>query len=123
MIAPLLFDGRLRGVVYLDSRTAKGMFTTDDVDILMAITNHVAVSLETARAAQLEVAVQAARRQRDVAETLRAAMAEQSATLDPDEVMRRLLRVLARTLGGDAAALLSRDGHGYGADYVVAASH
>ncbi|HEU4425455.1 MAG TPA: diguanylate cyclase, partial [Pilimelia sp.] len=119
MIAPLLFDGRLLGVVYLDSRVAKGMFTTEDVAILTAITNHVAVSLETARAAQLEVAVQAARRQRDVAETLRAAMAEQSATLDPGEVMRRLLRTLARTLRGDAAVLLTRESD----RYVVAVSH
>jgi diguanylate cyclase (GGDEF)-like protein len=119
MIAPLLFDNRLRGVVYLDSRVAKGMFNTDDVDILTAITNHVAVSLETARAAQLAVAVQAASRQRDVAETLRAAMAEQSATLDPDEVMDRLLHALTRTLNGDAALLLSRDGD----RYVVTASH
>jgi diguanylate cyclase (GGDEF)-like protein len=95
------------------------MFTTDDVDILTAITNHVAVSLETARAAQLEVAVQAARRQRDVAEMLRAAMAEQSATLDPDEVMRRLLGALTRTLDGDAAVLLARDGE----RLVVTAAH
>src|SRR5262249_16811859 len=100
MVAPLLFDGRLRGVVYLDSRVAKGMFNPDDVDILTAITNHVAVSLETARAAQLALEVQAASRQRDVAETLRAAMAEQSATLDPGDVMDRLLRSLARTLTG-----------------------
>jgi len=121
MVAPLLFDGRLIGVVYLDSRVAKGMFTADDVDILMAITNHVAVSLETARAAQLALAVQAARRQRDVAEMLREAMAEQSATLDPDEVMHRLLRALTRTLKGHAAVLLTHDGGrfmvvaGYGA--------
>jgi len=119
MIAPLIFNKRMRGIVYLDSRVAKGMFTTDDVDILVAITNHVAVSLETARAAQLALAVQAARRQRDVAETLRAAMAEQSATLDPDDVMRRLLGSLARTLTGDAAVLLSRDGE----RLVVTASH
>jgi diguanylate cyclase (GGDEF)-like protein len=119
MVAPLLFDGRLRGVVYLDSRVAKGMFNPDDVDILTAITNHVAVSLETARAAQLALEVQAASRQRDVAETLRAAMAEQSATLDPGEVMDRLLRSLARTLTGDAALLLYRDGD----RLVVTASH
>ena len=50
--------GPAAGVVYLDSRLAKGMFTEDDVDILVAITNHVAVSLETARAAQLEVTIQ-----------------------------------------------------------------
>ncbi|HEV7962532.1 MAG TPA: sensor domain-containing diguanylate cyclase, partial [Actinoplanes sp.] len=108
LIAPLEFDGHLRGVVYLDSRVAKGVFTSDDVDILKAITNHIAVSLETARAAQLEVAVQAARRQRDVAETLRAAMADQSSSLDPDEVMRRLLTSLTHTLGGNSAVLLTR---------------
>jgi diguanylate cyclase (GGDEF)-like protein len=119
MIAPLLFDGRMRGVVYLDSRVAKGMFTSDDVDILTAVTNHVAVSLETARAAQLAAAVQAARRERDVAETLRAAMAEQSATLDPDEVMRRLLGALCRTLTADAAVLLSSAGD----RLVVTAAH
>ena len=120
MIAPLKFDGHLRGVVYLDSRVAKGVFTSDDVDILKAITNHVAVSLETARAAQLEVAVQAARRQRDVAETLRAAMADQSSSLDPDEVMRRLLTSLTQTLGGDSAVLLSFTDDG---TFVVAAAH
>jgi diguanylate cyclase (GGDEF)-like protein len=120
MVAALRFNGQLRGVVYLDSRIAKGVFTRDDVDILKAITNHIAVSLETARAAQLEVAMQAARRQRDVAETLRAAMAEQSSSLDPDEVMRRLLASLARTLGGDTAVLLTRVGH---SGLVIAATH
>ncbi|MFF5289032.1 diguanylate cyclase [Paractinoplanes globisporus] len=111
MVAPLRFNGQPIGVVYLDSRIAKGVFTGEDVDILKAITNHVAVSLETARAAQLEVAVQAARRQRDVAETLRAAMADQSSSLDPDEVMRRLLDSLTRTLGGDTAVLMTRTAH------------
>ncbi|MBM2614807.1 diguanylate cyclase [Actinoplanes sp. LDG1-06] len=120
MIAPLKFDGQLRGLVYLDSRIAKGVFTGDDVAILKAITNHIAVSMETARAAQLEVAVQTASRQRDVAETLRAAMADQSSSLDPDEVMRRLLDSLARTVGGNSAVLLSR---GEADGLVVAASH
>jgi diguanylate cyclase (GGDEF)-like protein len=120
MVAPLEFDGQLRGVVYLDSRIAKGVFTTADVDILKAITNHIAVSLETARAAQLEVAVQTARRQRDVAETLRAAMADQSSSLDPDEVMRRLLTSLTRTLDGDSAVLLTRLD---GSRLVVSATH
>jgi diguanylate cyclase (GGDEF)-like protein len=120
LIAPLHFDGQLRGVVYLDSRIAKGVFTSDDVDILKAITNHIAVSLETARAAQLEVAVQAARRQRDVAETLRAAMADQSSSLDPDEVMWRLLTSLTGTVGGDAAVLLTGPD---GDRLTVAATH
>ncbi|HEU4421253.1 MAG TPA: diguanylate cyclase [Pilimelia sp.] len=117
MVAPLQLKDRLLGVVYLDSRVAKGIFTGDDVDILMAIINHVAASLETARAAQLELAVQAARRQRDraetqrdLAETLRSAMSEISQTLDPDEVLGRLLVAVAGIVPGEAACLLRQDG-------------
>jgi eukaryotic-like serine/threonine-protein kinase len=71
--------------------------------------NHVAVSLETAHAAQLEVAVQAAHQQRDVAETLRSAMSQISQTLDPDEVLGRLLAAVARIALGDRACLLRLD--------------
>jgi diguanylate cyclase (GGDEF)-like protein len=110
MVAPLRLKDRLLGVVYLDSRVARGIFTDDDVDVLVAITNHVAVSLETARAAQLEVAVRAARQQRDLAETLRSAMSEISSTLDPDEVLDRLLTAAHRALGADAACVLRHDG-------------
>jgi diguanylate cyclase (GGDEF)-like protein len=121
MVAPLALKGRVQGVVYLDSRVAKGIFTADDVDILVAITNHVAVALETARAAQLEVAVRAAREQRDLAESMRSAMAEVSTTLDPNEVLQRLLTVVARDLPVDAGCLFRRKGDmlvavgGYGA--------
>jgi diguanylate cyclase (GGDEF)-like protein len=111
MVAPLRLKDRLLGVVYLDSRVARGIFTGDDVDILMAIINHVAVSLETAHAAQLEVAVQAARQQRDVAETLRSAMSQISQTLDPDAVLRRLLAAVARIVPSEAGCLLRTDGH------------
>ncbi|MGX6601006.1 diguanylate cyclase [Micromonosporaceae bacterium Da 78-11] len=110
MIAPLALQGRLLGVVYLDSRVAKGIFTTDDVDILAALTNHVAMSLETARAAQLELAVHTAQRQRDLAETLRQAMAEIAGTLDPQEVGARLLATVAGVMPVDAAVLLYRHG-------------
>jgi diguanylate cyclase (GGDEF)-like protein len=110
MVAPLQLKGRQLGVVYLDSRVARGIFTGDDVDILMAIINHVAVSLETANAAQLELAVQTARQQRDLAETLRSAMSRISRTLDPDEVLRRLLAAVARIVPSDAACLLRTDG-------------
>jgi diguanylate cyclase (GGDEF)-like protein len=102
MIAPLEREGRLLGVLYLDSRMAKGVFTDDDIAILTAIADQVTVALATARAAQLEVAVQVARRQRDTAEALRAAMSELSGILDPDEVLHRLGEIAARTLPADA---------------------
>ncbi|GAA3385457.1 diguanylate cyclase [Cryptosporangium minutisporangium] len=108
MVAPILLDGRLLGVVYLDSRVAKGIFTADDVGVLTAITSHVAVALETARAAQLEVAVGAANRQRDLAETLRDALAAITGILEPtpEQVLRRLLTVVFGVVGGDSGWLV-----------------
>ena len=108
MVAPLLLDGRLLGVVYLDSRVAKGIFTADDVGVLTAITHHIAVALETARASQLEVAVTAANRQRDLAETLRDALAEITGILEPapEQVLRRVLAVLFGVVGGDRGWLV-----------------
>lgn len=108
MVAPLALQGRMLGVVYLDSRVAKGIFTGEDVNILTAITNHVAMALETARAAQLERAVHAAQRQRDLAETLRQAMAELAGTLDPALVAQRLLKALDGLVPVGAALLLHR---------------
>ncbi|TQS40150.1 diguanylate cyclase [Cryptosporangium phraense] len=103
MVAPILLDGRLLGVVYLDSRVAKGIFTPDDVGVLTAITSHVAVALETARAAQLEAAVGDANRRRDLAEMLRDALAAITGILEPapEQVLRRLLTVVFGVVGGD----------------------
>ncbi len=112
IIAPLELDGRLLGVVYLDSRVAKGVFTDGDIDILTAVTSQIAVSLETARAAQLEAAVQAARRQRDTAETLRQAMNDLTATLDPEQVLDRLRDLVARALPADQVRVVHHDGDG-----------
>ena len=106
IVAPLELDRRLLGVVYLDSRVAKGVFTERDVDILTAVNSHIAVSLETARAAQLEVAVQAAHQQRDVAETLRDTMTRMSGTLDPDEVRRSLLAIVTAVSPADRSCLV-----------------
>ncbi|MET0492007.1 MAG: diguanylate cyclase [Actinoplanes sp.] len=106
LVAPLELDDRLLGVVYLDSRVAKGVFTVDDVDVLTAITHHIAVGLETARATQLEVAVAAANRQRDLAETLRRAMARLTGTLDQNLVLRRLLLTVRQTPGANRGWLV-----------------
>ncbi|RSM64533.1 hypothetical protein DMB66_19610 [Actinoplanes sp. ATCC 53533] len=110
MVAPLLLDGRLLGVVYLDSRVAKGMFTDADAGVLAAITTHVATALETARAAELAVEVRSARRERDIAETLRDATAYLSGTLDPTTVLHRLHATARRTLPAARSWLAVLDG-------------
>jgi diguanylate cyclase (GGDEF)-like protein len=110
LIAPLELDGRLTGVVYLDSRIAKGVFAESDVDILTAVSSHIAASLATARAAQLEVTVRAVREQRDTAELMRTALSELSSTVVPDEVLERLLGIMARTLPADRLCVAHVDG-------------
>jgi diguanylate cyclase (GGDEF)-like protein len=109
LAAPLQLEGRLLGVVYLDSQVAKGIFTADDVGILTAMTNHIATSLETARAAQLEISVQTAQRQRDLAHTLRATLQSMSDTFDPEEVVWRLLDSAKRVMACDGVWLFSYD--------------
>jgi diguanylate cyclase (GGDEF)-like protein len=111
IVAPLLLDARLIGVVYLDSRIAKGMFTTADVGTLTAITTHIAAALETARAAQLGSAVQAAHQRLKTAETMRQAISDFAATLDPQEVLTRLHTTVARVLPADASHLYLLNDH------------
>jgi diguanylate cyclase (GGDEF)-like protein len=109
LVAPLLLEGRLLGVIYLDSRVANGIFSAADLGILTALTNHIATSLETARATQLEVTVQSARQQRDLADTLRRSLQDLSETLDTAEVTRRLLAAAPRIVHCDQAWLVSRE--------------
>lgn len=47
---PILLQDRLLGIVYLDNRLARGVFTEEDVDILTAIANHIGIAFETAAA-------------------------------------------------------------------------
>lgn len=109
LACPLLLEGRLLGVLQIDSRLARGIFGEGDSDILSAIGSHIAVALETTRAAQLELAVAAEREQRGLAEALRDAMTEISATLDPVEVLERTLERAWRVLHYDRAAILLVD--------------
>jgi diguanylate cyclase (GGDEF)-like protein len=109
MVAPMQLEGRLLGVVYLDSRVAKGIFAAEDEDVLVAIANQIGATLETARAAQLEVQVEAERRQRGLADQLREATGELSRTLDPEEVLDRALRLAAGMVGADNGCVLLGD--------------
>jgi diguanylate cyclase (GGDEF)-like protein len=122
MVAPLQLDERLLGVVYLDSQVAKGMFTAEDAGILTALTSYIAMALETARAAQLEVSARAEQRRRQLAETLRAAEAVISGTLGPDTVLTRLLDQAAVVLACGAAWLVRAHGDHVTAQAPVAAT-
>lgn len=110
LVSPLQIEDRLLGVVYLDSRLAKGIFTHDDVEILSAITSHVAFALETARLAEMELSVASERRQRQVAELLRDSMRTVGQSLEPRDVLQSILHTSISALGADAGAILLADG-------------
>jgi diguanylate cyclase (GGDEF)-like protein len=114
MVAPLRLEDRLLGVVYLDSQVAKGIFTADDAGILTALTNYIATSLETARAAQLEISVQTARHERDLGDRLRQAFEAMSGTLDPEAVLAELLCSAGDLLAWDRVWLVRRSSDGDG---------
>lgn len=54
MAAPLLVQGRLLGVVYLESSANRGEFQSDDLEILIELGNQVALTLSATRADDLE---------------------------------------------------------------------
>src|SRR4029079_2856000 len=60
--APLLHQDQLVGVMYLDTRVAKGIFTAEDVDVLTAAGQLLASAFETTKAAQNELRRQALER-------------------------------------------------------------
>jgi serine phosphatase RsbU (regulator of sigma subunit) len=53
--APLLVRDKLVGVVYLDNRLEKGLRTKTDLQVLQAIAGHIAIAIESARVARVEL--------------------------------------------------------------------
>ncbi|MFH2034330.1 MAG: protein kinase [Candidatus Margulisiibacteriota bacterium] len=64
--APLMMRDKLVGVVYLSNQLARGVFTEEDVDILLAIANHIAIALETSKTVQIELERKALEKVKDV---------------------------------------------------------
>lgn len=55
MAAPILQKDETLGVIYLDNSLTRGVFQSDDVDVLAAIASQIAVAFETAKSAKLEI--------------------------------------------------------------------
>ena len=54
MAAPLLFREQLVGVLYLESTGNRRSFRDDDLDVLLGLSNQVAISIVSSRTAQIE---------------------------------------------------------------------
>lgn len=105
LAAPLMLDNKVLGVVYLDNRLAWGIFSQSDVEILRAIANHIALAIQTARTAQLEINIAAEQQQRRLAETLHALATVLNSSLNLGEVLDRALSTVAELIPYDSACI------------------
>ncbi|MCM3921197.1 diguanylate cyclase [Frankia sp. AiPs1] len=127
LAAPVPVDGGRSGVIYVDSRVAKGLFDSDDARILITLAKQVGLSLNMAEAARLQAVVAAERRQRDLAETMRNVTLQATSTLNTREILGRVLTAAGHLLPFDVAWVLTRvagtvrisSTHGEVADGVV----
>ena len=111
--APLRLRDRVIGVLYLDNRLARGVFTEEDVEILLAIGSHIAIAQETSRAAQLEIRVEAEAQKRQLAESLRDMSHALSSSLNLPEVLARLLDGVTGVVPCDRASVFLVEGASY----------
>ncbi|MCA9521087.1 MAG: diguanylate cyclase [Myxococcales bacterium] len=110
---PLKIRDRHVGVVYLDNRLIKGIFTEDDVEILAAIAGQIAIAQDTARSAKLEIQYETERQRRRLAEILRDLTSALNATLNLDDILERLLDSLAQVIPHQRAIALLRQGDAF----------
>ncbi|OHV47337.1 diguanylate cyclase [Pseudofrankia sp. BMG5.36] len=108
LAAPVPFDGHRSGVIYVDSRVARGLFTEEDAQILITLAKQVGQVLRTAETSRLQAVIAAERHQREFAETLRAVTVQATSTLDTRDIPGRVLTAARRILPFDAAWVLTR---------------
>ena len=109
LAAPLMAGDRVFGVLYLDNRLARGIFTEEHAELARAMGQHIVTALQTARAAQLETHLRSEQQRRRLAETLRALIAHLSSTLHLGESLERLADALARELRFDRCLIVVRE--------------
>ncbi|SNQ51477.1 Diguanylate cyclase (GGDEF) domain-containing protein (fragment) [Frankia canadensis] len=107
LAAPVPVSAGRSGVVYVDSRVAKGLFDEDDARILGALAKQVGLALHMAEAARLQTMVVSERRQRDLAEMIRDVTLQATSTLSTRGVLGRVLTAARPVLPFDAAWVLT----------------
>lgn len=117
MAAPVELQEKMLGVVYLDSRVARGLFTEEDVGILSALASHVAFAIEMGRTAQLEARLEGERVERKLADALRSVSTAFNATLKLESVLESLADALTEVVPYERLRVFLRSG----SDFELAA--
>jgi GAF domain-containing protein len=97
--APLRLHDRVIGAITLEETDEARPWTEDDIALVQAVSEQVALALESARLYQME------QRRRFIADTLQEIARVVGSTLDPQEVTRRLLDQLERLIPFDVAVI------------------
>jgi phosphoserine phosphatase RsbU/P len=79
MCAPLLFKGRMTGLVYVDNRMQAGIFQSADLELLQAVANTAAVAIENARLHEQALVQARLERELEVAKQVQASLIPQLA--------------------------------------------
>jgi len=131
-VAPLLIKDKVIGTLTVINNVGKPAFSQDDLDLVVMLASQAAIAIENARlyeAVQQELAErqraeealrhnleerlaaeEALRRERDLARALEEAAAVVSSTLDPDQVLDRILEQVSRVVPNDASNVMLIEG-------------
>jgi len=94
-LAPLLTKGEATGILAILNGPRGRVFDQADLDLITMLASQVSIAIENARLFEAE------RGQRELAEALEEAAAAVSSTLDPDQVLDRILEQVERVVAGD----------------------
>lgn len=104
--APLFSNERLVGVLYFDTRLAAGVLTESDLDVVETVAHNLAIRLENARAATLDLQLASERRHRHLADALAAFAARVAQSVDERVICNELLEALQSALGIESGAVV-----------------
>ncbi len=103
LIVPLVVKGETIGSIGLDAKKQR-VFSQEEIELAQTIANQAAIAIRNVQLFQAE------REQRDRAEALEEAAAVVSSTLDPDQVLDRVLEQVSRVVPNDATNVMLIEG-------------
>ncbi|RMF29526.1 MAG: GAF domain-containing protein, partial [Chloroflexi bacterium] len=104
LAVPIKLRGEVVGVLDLQATEEPRRWTDEEVAMVAAVADQMALALENARLLEAE------RDQRQISEALREAAVALSATLEFDELVQRILEQVGRVVPGDASNLMLIEG-------------
>ncbi len=101
LCVPLILNNTMLGCVYIDNSLVKGVFGSDDADVLLGISNHIALAMETARAANLEMEHRELSRDLEVTGAIQSLLLPHKSSIETEYFALDSMYQAAQQSGGD----------------------